>query len=118
MYGLPKDIDLGPLVGVTLQQVCVGQYDTILNFSDDVSIGSASTFVCTSPGSKSQTFTSPPSAAPSLVRLLGLSVVRARRDPPGTLVLEFEHGERLELPDAQENYESYTLHIGGKLYVI
>lgn len=118
MYGLPEDIDLSPLVGQELQQICIGQSDAILNFSGEISIGSATNFVNYAANGETTSFTSPPEAAASLVRLLGSPVVAARREPPGTLVLEFANGERLDVPDAEEHYESYTLQIGGELYVI
>lgn len=118
MYGLPVDIDLSPLLGQELQQICIGQYDAILNFSGEASVGSATTFVCSSPNGETSAFTSPPAATPSLMRVLGSPVVAARREAPGTLVLEFANGERLDIPDAEEHYESYTLQIGSALYVI
>jgi len=97
----------------------VGTYTVNLHFDrDDLSICDASTFVRKSDGLESLTFTTAPSAAASLVQLLDLPVRVARREPPGTLVLDFDGGESLALPDAEENYESYTIRIGGDLYVI
>jgi hypothetical protein len=71
MYGLPEDIDLSPLIGQELQQVCIGQCDAILNFSGETSIGSASTFIYHAASGETATFNSPAAAAASLVRLLG-----------------------------------------------
>lgn len=38
MYGLTDDADLNFLTGLTLLQVCFGQNELILNFSEDISV--------------------------------------------------------------------------------
>lgn len=38
MHGIPEDTDLSPLVGASLEQLCIGLHEIILRFGDRLSL--------------------------------------------------------------------------------
>ena len=108
MYGLPKDVDLGFLQNKELIQVCIGQYDAILNFVD-ASISIESTIVFQAGNGEPIAYSSYIEAAGKLAGLLGQTIVKVAVEPPGTLILTFSAGAVLSIRDDSTQYESYSI---------
>ena len=119
MYGLSADTDLSFFAGKLLGQVCIGYSEAILRFGDDVSITIQTDMShVSSAGEVTAVYKTIRPSAPMLVGLLHCSVERALALPPGTLVLEFSNGEKLEIHDSTPEYESYVITHGAKVIVV
>lgn len=118
MFGLPRDLDLGFMVGCTLLQVCVGQNEVILRFDREVSITIESRFLVRDPHGGEAVVESAPRGVASLVSLLADSVIDASGNEDGTLRLSFGKGEILEVYDSSKEYESYQIQHGKDIHVI
>ena len=119
MNGLSADTDLSFLFGKVLGQVCIGYSEAILHFWDGVSITIMSDIGhVSSSGEATAVYKTIRPAAPMLVGFLHCSVERASALPPGTLVLEFSNGDKLEIYDSSPQYESYLIKHGDNVIVI
>ncbi len=118
MYGLPNDLDLSFLVGVTLLQVCVGANEVILHFDGEVSITIESRFRVRGTNGHDAVFEDKPSSAASLAELLSDSIVDCLGHQDGTLRLSFAKGGLLEVYDSLEHYESYQIQHGQDIHVV
>lgn len=117
MYGLDPKTSLDFLIGATLQQVCFGQHQVILNFEADNSIAVESALAITA-GSKEARFNDLLSSSSELLDLLGHSVEGASATREGTLSLAFSNGSELSIFDTSEQYESYQITFGGDQIVV
>ena len=119
MYGLSADTDLSFFGNTLLGQVCIGYSEAILRFGDDLSITIMTDIGhVSSAGEVTAVYKTIKPAAPMLVGFLHLSVERASAEPPGTLILEFSNGERLEIYESAHEYESYVINHGNKAIVV
>ena len=108
MNGVPQDIDLSFFVDLTLMQVCVGEYELILNFSEHVSVLVQGNFeivpIFTVSGVSKRL-----SDILAVLSLLGMKTVGVKRDGSHTLILEFSGGRCLLLHDNSPSYESFVI---------
>lgn len=118
MYGLPPNADLSFFQGKTLQQVCVGLHEMILNFDEPISVTIMSPIACTLAGASYQKYDDYRAAASVVAALLQDVVVSAKGEIDGTLTLEFCGGGRLVVYDDSKHYESYVITNGDKLVVV
>jgi Family of unknown function (DUF6188) len=118
MYGLPSNTNLDFLKGATLIQVCFGENDLILNFSDSVSIAifsSVGVGVASSAMNKHSTFQE---VAGELLALLNKVVSNVRWTPEGTITLELDNGNAIQIYDDSPSFESYTISSSLGLLVV
>ncbi len=118
MYGLPPDIDLSFFAGQKLIQVCVGFHDLILHFDEGVSATITSAVGCRNRHEMSCRFEEFPVAASAVAGFLNKVVKCARGDTDGTLTIEFEGDEWLEMYDDSEQFESYVIKHGDREIVV
>ena len=119
MYGLSLDTDLSFFADRLLESVGISYNEAILRFGDDVSINIMTDMShVSSAGEVTAVYKTITPSAPMLVRLLNCSVRKASAQPPGTLVLEFSNGERLQIHDSTPEYESYVIKHGEKVIVV
>jgi len=118
VYGLPPDLDLSFWSGTTLDQLCIGQNDVQLHFSQPVVSLSAQTSYRVTTSTGRTTYKSPPKGASQLVELLGLPVIRAFDSGEGTLRIEFGNAISVEFFDEDPNYECYQVQHDGRLIVV
>ena len=119
MYGF-QDLDPSFLVGLILEQVAIGQYQVQFCFDQNTRISVELFFKYTSAEGTVEWTQEPQSnkAAAATLNLLGTSVVAASIADIKTLELEFSNGDRLQLPDVSEQYESLSITRPGlNLYV-
>ena len=118
MYGLPKDIDLGFLVGAKLLQVCVGENEVIANFDPAVSVMIASAVRLHPADDLLRTLEDSKAIGSALLPLLGAAVRDASGTPDGTLHLVWENGTIVDILDSWAEFESYTIRNGDDLIVV
>ena len=109
MHGLPACTDLSFLDGRTLLQVCVGLYQVILKFDEDVSISIEGKFKVVQAGKTQRKNKALPLSASVLLRLVGQTIKRVEGEPSGTLFLDFGDGNTLIILDSNREFESYQV---------
>ncbi len=128
MYELDPNMDLSFLVGLTLTQVGVGEFQIQLHFHENVTISIEESVECTMTTSASRWgyddhWTSSPEgddmkAVTSLLSLLGKTTTAFRRVGRSGLALSFEGGPSLEIFGENSDYESFQInHPGGMIVV-
>lgn len=120
MHGLRENVDLSFLKGRELIQLCVGHYQTIFKFDEDVAISVEGEFRYSDgqdeliwrpePGS--------PALAARVTTLLGAIVKNLESNASGTLTLIFSNGRRLIVIDSSKEFESYTITRPGQTIVV
>lgn len=118
MHGLPTNVDLSFLYGVTLLQICIGENEVILNFDQEVSIMVASNLRLTPPQGEAFEVEDAREAGASLLPLLGRSVTDVLGTSDGTLSLTWDVGHLVEILDTWKEFESYTVRHGQSLLVV
>ncbi len=108
MRGLSSNVNLDFLLGLELQQVCVGIHQVILNFSSATSIAIESEY----------RLNDAPSAPATLCSLLGRSVERVSNTGDGSFLLVFTKGYQLRVLDSNEEYESYQITSPGVQIIV
>jgi len=115
MYGLPNDVDLSFLNGMELIQICVGQYQVQLHFFGGKGATISIEHRMTHRVKKKVTVWEEgktPSAASSLLLLLGTSIVGVKTKEDGTLRLQFSNKDEVVIFDDSPGYEAYTINHG------
>ena len=118
MYGLPKNLDLGFLLGKALQQICVGSHEVILKFDDDLEVTVTSECDYKSKTGQFTRVKEYPASASMICRLLGFSIVKAEGTEDGTLTLRFSNEDTLIIYDDSKQYESYQINYHEHLIVV
>ena len=118
MYGLPSDFDPSVFVGHKLNLLSFTENTIHFAFDGDIAITTTSSFVHVhslhEPGRKHVV----PVESSRLMSLVGKTVSRSSAEPGGTLSLHFEDGEQLSLLDDSREYESYTVRVGDKEFIV
>jgi hypothetical protein len=128
MYELDANLDLSFLIGLTLTQVCVGEFQLQLHFHQDVNVSIEESIACITPSSRSRwgcedswTHASEGSdmkAVVALLAYLGKTTIALQRMGKSGIVLTFENGSALEIFGDNTHYESYQIsHRGGMIVV-
>lgn len=118
MYGFPPNIDLAFFVGEQLLQLCARAHELILNFDGGISVTEMSSIEYTAADGARHAYTDFPRAVSAIAPLLNRVIVTARGELRGTMVLEFEGGGRLEIPDDRDQYESFVIKHRNGLIVV
>jgi hypothetical protein len=114
MYGIPDNFPHGLLRGAVLEQVCVGLHDVQFRFDGDVTISVSSSVRVDEKGLFVADFAA---IAASLCGFLGKSITEAKTPRPKVLRLAFgDHS--LEIFDDSDEFESFTVRIGGTEIVV
>ncbi|MBL1180479.1 MAG: hypothetical protein HND27_05170 [Bacteroidetes bacterium] len=117
MHGLPKNTDLNFLIGQDLIQVCIGENDLLLNFSENCTIEILSTCKLVQ-GKKILKIESYPVSASLLCSLIGSKVVSYEISDQGALMLSLNNDAFLTIYDDSDNYESYIIKYSDKEIVV
>ncbi len=124
MEGLPKDIDLSPVIGRDIAMVRIGKLQLHYFLNQDfpakpnvwIEIESSEVTVVDPSGQVTEIDDFRTNGGP-LCLLLGLRIENAYRGDDGGLVLELSGGFRLEVGIHTSMYESIVLHIGDQAIV-
>jgi hypothetical protein len=118
MHGITGDLDFSFLKDKELIQIAIGQFQVQFHFRGDIGVSVENTFVYHSADGLIVWHPNEIAAAAAPLKLLGKSVTRVKTDPPTTLWLEFENGERLAVVDGSREYESFTVTRPGQTIVV
>jgi hypothetical protein len=118
MYGLPADFNANFLIGRTLRGILVQSNVIHLQLSEQCTISSAGWKDSGGLSVEEGELLNIPDAAPHLYDLLDKKVVSASGQTDGMLSLIFEGGKTIHVHDAYECYESYQIHLDGKMIVL
>lgn len=118
MYNLPTELDLSFLVGLLLTQICVGQYQVILNFHEDVSISIEHSFTVVSEQKREIWLPQDVSSAASALKLLGMTTTSIERLPENGICLGFDGSFHMEISGDSDRYEAYQIIHPGQQIII
>ena len=114
MYGLPKDFDTSIFLGKTIQAISFSANTIDFMFDDALSITATGSFSHHIPGQNSDEVESIPVKNSKLMQLTEKSVVSAKVEGRGNLVLQFNDGQILRCIDDTPRYESYSITYHSK----
>lgn len=117
MNGLPASIDLQPLIGKEVVQICFGCFQLILNLEGNIRIAIESICVCRLATGYEFEAHNYCQEATHLCKLMAEHVSFAHRDVDGGLVLGFTNGIELQIKNSNLEYESFQIHIGQQIHV-
>ena len=110
MHGFKDGTAFSFLRGSTIQQICLGQHETIIHFFPDGMISLEGRYVHQSPSQGREIAQARSSCGPNeLFRLLGESVKEIVVVSANSLRLCFSNGDCLLLTDDSEQYESFVI---------
>jgi hypothetical protein len=112
MYKLDSSTNLSPLIGKELIQVCIGLYQVILRFTEELSITVQCLYYFNREGETFEGSGEDPSISKNLVFLLGNSIESAQIQEDNKLIINFSNNCRLTLVDDSESYESFIITNG------
>lgn len=109
MYGIPASTDLNFMAGMSLIQVCVGQNELILRFDEPVEIVVESDMFVHQGGVTAHERSD---VILGLIGCLASPITSLFWREDGTIVLFLDERQaRIELRDANADYESYTVYV-------
>lgn len=117
MYRLAQDADVSFMIGAELVQVCIGRNEIILNFEPDVRVTLLSEFSI-SQGTRTVAYAEGSAGGSALLPLLHDVISAAASTPRGGLVLTFQSGRSLEIPDTSDQYESFLIAGKGREIIV
>jgi len=110
MYGLDKSEDFQFLIGKELLQLCIGHYQLILNFTEQLAITvECSLRLTDNKGSTAEIRSAAPDLSKNLDCLIGSTIESVNIKSKGELILKFSHGYTLAILDSNKDTESFTI---------
>lgn len=118
MNGIPKDIDKTLLLGATLTQVCVGQNEVILHFSNDTSVTIESELGVGVADNPTLWTAEATQSGVSLIALLGADVTHVEVLSSTQLEIRLHPDARIILCDSSPHYESFSIQNGARRIIV
>ena len=114
MYRVPANLDLHRLMGATLTQLAIGEFQIQFRFTPEVEIAVEGHWELRDQAGHiiDQAQRNADRKAYRVHQLLGHQIVNTRVDPPKSLTLEFDDGQRLQVFDSKPEFESFTIQPG------
>jgi hypothetical protein len=110
MHGFKHTASLTFLQGLTVEQVCLGQYQTWIHFAPQGRISMEGQYVHSVTSENRQIVQPRSSCGPNeLFRLLGHSVTDVAVISEDSLRINFSNGDTLTLIDDSDQYESFAI---------
>jgi hypothetical protein len=116
MHGVPANLDLRPLHGDHLTQICLGPYDIQFKFGAGGTISVWGQWEVRDATGTLLDQAVATSASRDCYRVHGLllaTVVTSRIDPPRSFSLLFDNGMTLSIIDDSQQYECCSIEPGG-----
>lgn len=117
MQGLSAAVDLAPLVGCQLTQLCFGAWNVAMIFDRGIRIVVESTIAMNTSSPAVSRIDNFREYASVLCEAIGLDVVDAVRTEEGGLAIRFASGLRWTIENSEAGYESFQLHFGDRIFV-
>jgi Family of unknown function (DUF6188) len=125
MYGLSADLDISPLIGLTLMAVNFTKYNLYLHFYRDhtqcASLHIESSIKVTSrgiEGPRAGQDNNYVEHASALIDCLEVSISSVKIPDSQTLRLDFSNGTSIEIYEDFPQYEAFTLTIDGRTIIV
>jgi hypothetical protein len=119
MHRFSDASQLSVLTGQEVWQICLGQYQTQLIFSDETTLRMEGDYVHQIRAESREIAQERSSSGPNeLHRLLGKTVIRVRVLSPASAELIFSNGDALLLIDDSDQYESFIVTLKDRIIVI
>jgi hypothetical protein len=118
MIEIPIDFDFSFVVGCTLLQLGIGQNEIILNFDSKVHILVEVSIKLKTPDNRIIICNAQGSDCVGIPKLLGKQVIKCGRVDSKTMKVEFEDGSTLEMSDAKQFHESYSVMVDMKRVLV
>lgn len=110
MYGVDKSISFQFLVGKELLQLCIGLYQLLLNFNENIVISTECVLrLINIDGSVTEIRSGVPSLSKHLTCLLGSTIENVVCEHDRELTLVFSNDYKLVILDSNEDEESFTI---------
>ena len=106
--------NVGFLIGKTLEQLALGQYEFQLNFSDNASLSVQQKLVAVTNIGSFEVNANSPAETKELYFLLGRKIDSAEMDSTKALKLVFDDLSTLTIPGTQSGYDSYLIWNNGE----
>ena len=119
MDGLPQGIDLKPLIGATVIEVCFGthQFTVKLDGGDRIAVEGDCRIISPDRGLSNITGATYAHHASELSQVLGETVVAATRRDDGGISVLFGSGVELQFLNDSREYEAFQLYLGKHIYI-
>jgi hypothetical protein len=117
MNGLAPTVDLNPLIGRQLTQLCFGAWNVAINFDGDIRIVVESAIVVAAGTSAPMRVESFRDSASVLCESIGQDLLDAERTVEGGLAIRFASGVQWTIENSVKEYESFQLHVGNQVFV-
>ncbi len=115
MHGIPENTDLSSIIGKSVEQVCIGTHEVILNLVDNlyITIEGGFSFGDEAP-SEDPNFSR---AANAFAELLGNTIICAKVLHGDKVAFIFSSGKALTIYDDSDNGESFLIKLSDRLIV-
>lgn len=117
MFESSKSFDISQMKGAALNQVCVGLYQVILHFENNISVSCESQMSILDNRVLEVVFP-PPSSSVGILKLLGQQIAAVELDQAENLLLTFPGGIVVEVERDNEGYESFHVWIGKEFLIV
>lgn len=117
MNGIPATVDLNPLIGKIVLQICFGVLQLMVKLDDSIEIGIECECSYIDNLGVSTLILDYSAHASLICNLLGLRISSVKRTQDGGLMLRFETGVQLNLANSNREYESFQIHLPSGIYV-
>lgn len=116
MYGVDSRLPFASLRDEKLLQVCIGENECILRFTNDISVLITSRMRIYA--DRIYEIDSYRESAAQLCQLLGGNIKAAAPEGARSLAINFDNGSTLVIEDDSDEFESFVLNIGKSKFIV
>jgi hypothetical protein len=117
MNGLPTNLDLAAFLGAEVLQVCIGRHQLQIHLHERIQVAVEGGCILRGASPAAMHIEQYGEVASSLCRLIGAEVRSASRTEDGGLLLQFSNDLEFQALNDSEQFESFQIHFGDRVYV-
>jgi hypothetical protein len=118
MIETSENFNISLIKGKTLNQVCIGLYQVVLRFDNDISISCASKMYLIDGKSNKEAVFPPYSKCFGILELLGEQIINVELDQNETLRVIFQSKTAVEIEGKNEGYEAFEIWINNNFLIV
>ena len=118
MIETSENFDISLIKGKVLNQICIGLYQVVLRFDDDISISCESKIYIFDDKTTKKVVFPPNTSCVGILRLLGEKVVSVELNQNENLIITFPSKIVVEIEREIDGYESFQIWIGENFLVV